>query len=232
MKNMWSGVFLKYLKRCFSDARISEARVRVFFLGGARSFVPGVARPDHQGSVWAGLRSAGWSTILAPCTGCIMRSINMAAFRRLWQLMVVLLPCAYLALYLGCFAMVARHWQDEPLLWVLGLPGVWVALELVRAHLLTGFPWVNLGYTQTPCTHAHSGRRHFRSLWRQLVGGAQQHHPDRPADSARGEDSRVSWCWRSVCSERSSTVPGARRAIDDRQTCGDAVDRGRCPGEH
>jgi apolipoprotein N-acyltransferase len=65
-------------------------------------------------------------------------------------MVVVLLPCAYLALYLGCFAVVAREWQVHPLLWVLGLPGVWVALELVRAHLLTGFPWANLGYTQTP----------------------------------------------------------------------------------
>jgi apolipoprotein N-acyltransferase len=63
---------------------------------------------------------------------------------------VVLLPCAYLALYLGCFAIVACEWFAYPLLWVLGLPGVWVALELVRAHLLTGFPWANLGYTQTP----------------------------------------------------------------------------------
>ena len=63
---------------------------------------------------------------------------------------VVLLPCAYLALYLGCFAVIAREWQAYPLLWVLGLPGGWVALELIRAHLLTGFPWANLGYTQTP----------------------------------------------------------------------------------
>lgn len=66
------------------------------------------------------------------------------------SIVVVVLPCAYLALYVGCFAMIAREWQDQPVLWVLGLPGVWVALELVRAHLLTGFPWANLGYTQTP----------------------------------------------------------------------------------
>jgi apolipoprotein N-acyltransferase len=65
-------------------------------------------------------------------------------------MVVVFFPCAYLALYLGCFALIARAWLAYPLLWVLGLPCVWVALELVRAHLLTGFPWVNLGYTQTP----------------------------------------------------------------------------------
>jgi apolipoprotein N-acyltransferase len=65
-------------------------------------------------------------------------------------ILVLLLLCAYLAVYLGFFAVVAGRWQTYPLLWVLGLPGVWVALELIRAHLITGFPWANLGYTQTP----------------------------------------------------------------------------------
>lgn len=65
-------------------------------------------------------------------------------------IVILLLLCAYVAVYLGCFALMARLWQDYPLLWVLGLPGVWVTLELVRAHLITGFPWANLGYTQTP----------------------------------------------------------------------------------
>jgi apolipoprotein N-acyltransferase len=64
--------------------------------------------------------------------------------------LLLLLLCAYLAVYLGCFAIVARQWQAYPLLWVLGLPGVWVTLELIRGHLITGFPWANLGYTQTP----------------------------------------------------------------------------------
>ena len=63
---------------------------------------------------------------------------------------VLLLLCAYVGAYVGCFALVARLWQAHPLMWVLGLPMVWVALELVRAHLMTGFPWANLGYTQTP----------------------------------------------------------------------------------
>jgi apolipoprotein N-acyltransferase len=65
-------------------------------------------------------------------------------------LLLLFLLCAYLAVYLGGFALVARRWEASPLLWVLGLPAVWVALELLRAHLLTGFPWPNLGYTQTP----------------------------------------------------------------------------------
>jgi apolipoprotein N-acyltransferase len=64
--------------------------------------------------------------------------------------LVLLLLCTYLAAYVGCFAVIAHKWQTHPLLWVLGLPGVWVTLELIRAYLITGFPWSNLGYTQTP----------------------------------------------------------------------------------
>lgn len=69
-----------------------------------------------------------------------------------WPLavMVLLLLCAYLALYAACFAYLAHRWRNQPLLWVWGLPAVWVTLEWIRAHALTGFPWANLGYTQTP----------------------------------------------------------------------------------
>jgi apolipoprotein N-acyltransferase len=62
---------------------------------------------------------------------------------------VLVLLCGYLAIYPALFAWVAQRWAGKPLLWVLGLPAVWVTLEWVRAHALTGFPWANLGYTQT-----------------------------------------------------------------------------------
>jgi len=48
------------------------------------------------------------------------------------------------------FALVAHLWEGSPRLWIFGLPGAWVALEWVRAHALSGFPWGNLGYSQTP----------------------------------------------------------------------------------
>ncbi|MBP8644670.1 MAG: apolipoprotein N-acyltransferase [Syntrophobacteraceae bacterium] len=63
---------------------------------------------------------------------------------------VLLLLCLYLAVYPALFALVAHLWEDSPRLWIFGLPGVWVALEWVRAHALSGFPWGNLGYSQTP----------------------------------------------------------------------------------
>lgn len=63
---------------------------------------------------------------------------------------VLLLLCLYLALYPAVFALAAWHWEPHPFLRTLLLPGIWVALELVRAYLITGFPWASLGYSQTP----------------------------------------------------------------------------------
>ncbi len=62
----------------------------------------------------------------------------------------LLLVCAYLALYPAVFAWAASRLETMPALWALALPAVWVALEFVRGHALTGFPWGNLGYTQSP----------------------------------------------------------------------------------
>lgn len=58
---------------------------------------------------------------------------------------------AYLALYPAVFALVCSRllaaFGPEALLLS---PAVWVATELGRAHLFTGFPWVLLGYSQAP----------------------------------------------------------------------------------
>jgi apolipoprotein N-acyltransferase len=43
---------------------------------------------------------------------------------------------------------VARLGGVGPTLWALAVSVLWVAVELLRAHLLTGFPWVLLGYSQ------------------------------------------------------------------------------------
>ena len=43
---------------------------------------------------------------------------------------------------------VARVRGVGPAVWALGVSSIWVAVELLRAHLLTGFPWVLLGYSQ------------------------------------------------------------------------------------
>lgn len=62
---------------------------------------------------------------------------------------VLCLLCAYLALYPAVFFAAAQRWHASPGLWLWGLSSLWIALEWVRAHALTGFPWTNVGYTQT-----------------------------------------------------------------------------------
>ena len=66
--------------------------------------------------------------------------------------LILLLLCCYLAVYPALFALAAHRLAHRRWLWVLGLPVVWVTLEWIRAHLLTGFPWAELGYTQTSFT--------------------------------------------------------------------------------
>ncbi len=64
---------------------------------------------------------------------------------------LVLLPlCCIMAVYPAVFALLAQKCECRPLLFVFGLPFAWVALEWARAFAISGFPWANLGYTQTP----------------------------------------------------------------------------------
>ncbi|BBE51907.1 Apolipoprotein N-acyltransferase [Ferriphaselus amnicola] len=63
----------------------------------------------------------------------------------------ILLFAAFLALLPGLVGYVQARCTAHA--WVrltLAMPACWVALELVRGYLLTGFPWLSLGYSQTP----------------------------------------------------------------------------------
>jgi apolipoprotein N-acyltransferase len=58
---------------------------------------------------------------------------------------------AYLALYPAVFGLVMhRLLVSYGRLALMASPFVWVTTELGRTHLFTGFPWVLLGYSQTP----------------------------------------------------------------------------------
>ncbi|MBU2488807.1 MAG: apolipoprotein N-acyltransferase, partial [Proteobacteria bacterium] len=64
---------------------------------------------------------------------------------------VTLLLCAYLALYPALFAFLySRADAKSPAFAAAAAPAFWVALEYARAHLVTGFPWALLGYSQGP----------------------------------------------------------------------------------
>ena len=61
---------------------------------------------------------------------------------------VLCLLCFILSLYWGCFAWLSGYlWRNR---WgPAAIPFLWVALELARAHLFTGYPWLLLGYALT-----------------------------------------------------------------------------------
>jgi len=68
-----------------------------------------------------------------------------------WLASVALvLVCLYLGAYHGLFAALGRPlWRRGGVLALTGLPALWVALEWLRAHLFSGFPWNLAAYAWT-----------------------------------------------------------------------------------
>lgn len=64
------------------------------------------------------------------------------------SLTILLLMVLYLALYTGAFAWLWGFFPAQGLFPIIWVPSVWVGLEFLRAHLLTGFPWELLGHSQ------------------------------------------------------------------------------------
>ena len=56
----------------------------------------------------------------------------------------------YLSLYFACFGFLFSYITHYTLhiTQILALPSLWALLEYLRSHLLTGFPWAFLGYSQ------------------------------------------------------------------------------------
>ncbi|HVS16268.1 MAG TPA: apolipoprotein N-acyltransferase [Thermoanaerobaculia bacterium] len=96
---------------------------------------------------WRRCFTLGWLHGL----GCWLASIPWIAgvLRRYgelpaWLALVLLVVlCAYLGVYHGVFALLARSLlASGRAVWIaLALPGAWVGLEWLRSVLLTGFPW-------------------------------------------------------------------------------------------
>jgi apolipoprotein N-acyltransferase len=61
----------------------------------------------------------------------------------------MILMVMYLALYFGLFGLIfAFSYLLPTTYYLLFIPSAWVILEYIRSHLLTGFPWALLGYSQ------------------------------------------------------------------------------------
>ncbi len=73
---------------------------------------------------------------------------NYGGIPRWLSLLILFVFSCYLAVYHGLFAWGTARMLGTRIPLVLGAPLLWVALEYVRGHLLTGFPWALLGYTQ------------------------------------------------------------------------------------
>ncbi len=66
-------------------------------------------------------------------------------------LLGMVLAVMYLALYFAAFGFIVSTVRAQlSLARVLFIPSVWVLLEFLRSHLLTGFPWALAAYTQAP----------------------------------------------------------------------------------
>ena len=64
------------------------------------------------------------------------------------SLVLTLVLSSYLALFIGVPFYLGRRAQEAGIPLSVSLPLLWVAGELLRSFLLTGFPWASLGYTQ------------------------------------------------------------------------------------
>ncbi|WP_166422851.1 apolipoprotein N-acyltransferase [Paraglaciecola sp. 20A4] len=60
---------------------------------------------------------------------------------------LMLLLCSYLSLYPMLFSKLAKRYLS-PNLWGLALPFLWLLSEWARGIVLTGFPWLSIGYSQ------------------------------------------------------------------------------------
>ena len=103
---------------------------------GARGFLKGFLF-----GIAVNLSTMYWIVHVLTVYGNISIGVALALF---------LLLAAYLSLYPALFFKAFETWfrlLNGPLLVVLG-SAAWVLMEMLRAHLMTGFPWMLLGYTQ------------------------------------------------------------------------------------
>jgi len=63
-------------------------------------------------------------------------------------LVAMLFLAAYLSIYVALFAGTLSYLREKGINQTIAAPLIWTCLEYLKSHLLTGFPWENLAYSQ------------------------------------------------------------------------------------
>jgi apolipoprotein N-acyltransferase len=63
-------------------------------------------------------------------------------------LVAMLFLAAYLSIYIALFAGGIAYLREKGISQIIAAPLLWTCLEYLKSHLLTGFPWENLAYSQ------------------------------------------------------------------------------------
>jgi apolipoprotein N-acyltransferase len=71
-----------------------------------------------------------------------------------FSVLLMALLCGYLALFYGLFSYLLKRFFHIAL-WPLAAPAIWLICEWLRAHFLTGFPWLSMAYSQTTGIFSH-----------------------------------------------------------------------------
>lgn len=165
-----------------------------FLLGGALSlaFAPfdlyplAVLCPAALFLLWDGAtpRRAAWlgfwfgaGTFLAG-TYWLYTSIHVFGAAPVWIAFFLMLSLvAIMGLYHALVGYVAARWlpRSGVVLWLLALPALWILVEWLRGWVLSGFPWLALGYSQIDswlAGYAPLGGVYFLSLLVAVSAGA------------------------------------------------------------
>ncbi|MGA1868268.1 MAG: apolipoprotein N-acyltransferase [bacterium] len=95
----------------------------------------------------------GWLTGVIFFVGLLYWLINTIThfgnIHILLSIPIFLLLCLYLGSYIGIFAALVQHLRKYKIPICISAPVIWTSFEFIRGHLLSGFPWGSLGYSQS-----------------------------------------------------------------------------------